>query len=44
MYVEEKIEKVVFKGINKIEKVVFRIEKVVFRMLVLFVSCYLRIC
>lgn len=44
MYLHENIQKLVFKAINNIQKLVFSIQKLVFRMLLLFVTSYLTIC
>ena len=44
MYLHENIQKLVFKAINNIQKLVFSIQKLVFRMLLLFVTSYLIIC
>lgn len=38
MYLHENIQKLVFKAINNIQKLVFSIQKLVFRMLLLFVT------
>ena len=38
MYLHENIQKLVFKAINSIQKLVFSIQKLVFRMLLLFVT------
>lgn len=44
MYLHENIQKLVFKAINSIQKLVFSIQKLVFRMLLLFVTSCLTIC
>lgn len=44
MYLHENIQKLVFKAINNIQKLVFSIQKLVFRMLLLFVISCLTIC
>lgn len=44
MYLHENIQKLVFKAINNIQKLVFSIQKLVFRMLLLFVTSCLTIC
>lgn len=44
MYLHENIQKLVFKAINNIQKLVFSIQKLVFRMSLLFVISYLTIC
>lgn len=38
MYLHENIQKLVFKAINNIQKLVFSIQKLVFRMLLLFIT------
>lgn len=44
MHLHENIQKLVFKAINNIQKLVFSIQKLVFRMLLLFVTSCLTIC
>lgn len=38
MHLHENIQKLVFKAINNIQKLVFNIQKLVFRMLLLFIT------
>lgn len=38
MHLHENIQKLVFKAINNIQKLVFSIQKLVFRMLLLFIT------